>query len=334
MANPANVRQIPPVYDGTTILVQGHILPNAVTFAINLCAGPNYGQCDTALHINPRYNQGNAVVRNSFLNGSWGDEERGGPAFNVPAGQTIEVLMSFSHDAIRVAFNGQHYCDFHHRTAKERITYIVASGDINITNITFYGPGLGVYGGASGPVIGASTSPGSMPYQQPYQPPGGYYASPVVAFPVPSGYPAPGAGYGQPHPSMAPGKSYIPGGLFPGRLIYITLTPGPTQFAVNLRHQETGGDIALHFNPRLADSVVVRNSDIGGTWGAEERNQPSFPFVAGHAAHLILLCEADKFKIAVNNSHFIEFNHRSLNLAAIQWVEVVADASNVSIHVQ
>ena len=39
-------------------------------------------------------------------------------------------------------------------------------------------------------------------------------------------------------------------------------------------------------------------------------------------------------QVAVNNSHFIEFQHRNPNLAAIQWVEVAADASNVSIHVQ
>jgi len=57
----------------------------------------------------------------------------------------------------------------------------------------------GAYGG---PVVGASTAPGSAPYQLPYQPPGGYYAPPSVGFPVPSGYVTPGGSYEQPHPAM------------------------------------------------------------------------------------------------------------------------------------
>jgi len=336
MAN-SNVRQIPPIYHGTTILVQGHILPNANTFAINLCAGYDYGKCDTAIHINPRYNQGNVVVRNSFVNGAWGTEERGGPLFNVPPGSNIEVLLLIENDVIKFAFNGQHHSEYRHRIPKERVTYIIASGDIQVQNITFFGPGLssGSYGG---PVVGASTMPGSAPaaapYQLPYQPPGGYYAPPSVGFPVPSGYVTPGGHYEQPHPAMVPGKHYIPGGLFPGRLIYVTLTPGATQFAVNLRHQESGGDIVFHFNPRLQNGVVVRNSCTGGNWGNEERQQPSFPFVAGQVCRLIILVEPHQFKVAVNNNHFVEFQHRDTNLAAIQWVEVVADASNVTIHAQ
>lgn len=63
---------------------------------------------------------------------------------------------------------------------------------------------MGAYGGGgfSGPMIGASTAPGSfppapaggpqMPYQLQYQGPGGFYTPPQVAYPVPSGYPAPG----------------------------------------------------------------------------------------------------------------------------------------------
>lgn len=47
---------------------------------------------------------------------------------------------------MQIAFNGQHYCEFRHRTPKERITYLVASGDIQVQNITFFGPGLSVRG--------------------------------------------------------------------------------------------------------------------------------------------------------------------------------------------
>lgn len=46
----------------------------------------------------------------------------------------------------------------------------------------------------------------------------------------------------------------------------------------------TGRDLAFHFNPRFNESgrqVIVRNSCIGGQWGAEERELRHFPFFPG-----------------------------------------------------
>ena len=71
------------------------------------------------------------------------------------------------------------------------------------------------------------------------------------------------------------------------------------RFAVNLRYFESGGDVAFHFNPRLSDRVVVRNSNLGGSWGPEEKQQPSFPFVAGYPFQMIILCEQYQFKVRV-----------------------------------
>jgi len=70
------------------------------------------------------------------------------------------------------------------------------------------------------------------------------------------------------------------------------------RFAVNLKYQQEGGDIAFHFNPRLNDRVVVRNSLLGGAWGPEERAQPSFPFQAGQQFNMIILCEPNNFKVS------------------------------------
>lgn len=333
---PANIRQLPPVYDGLTIIVQGTIHPGANGFAVNLCTGPNYGQCDTALHINPRYNQNNVVVRNSFLNGAWGTEERGGAPFHVPQGSQLECLLLVQGDVIKVAFNGVHYCEYRHRLPKERINHIVVSGDMTLSNISFYGPAVPPtpnYGGlqatAPGGGYGYPVAAASSAYPTPIAP---YHPGGGAAIQAPSGYPTPGVA--QPIPGSTPGKQFVPGGLFPGRLVYITATPGPTQFAVNLRHQDGVGDIAFHFNPRLKDGVVVRNSNLGGTWGTEERAQPSFPFQAGQQFQMIILCEQAGFKVAVNGQHFVEFKSRTNNLQAIQWVEVVADANVANIFVQ
>lgn len=60
--------------------------PEADQIALNLHAGNNIG-----LHINPRINEG-TIVLNSFINGSWGAEERT-TGFPLVVGQGISVLI-------------------------------------------------------------------------------------------------------------------------------------------------------------------------------------------------------------------------------------------------
>jgi hypothetical protein len=121
----------------------------------------------------------------------------------------------------------------------------------------------------------------------------------------------------------------------PGRIIYIngTVNPGAQRFTVNLKNQEQGGDIFLHFNPRISESSVAMNSLQGGSWGQEQRAQAPSPFSAGTAFSMMILAEPNQFKIAVNGNHFTEFQNRNPNLQAIQWVETEGDVSGVQINV-
>lgn len=41
-----------------------------------------------------------------------------------------------------------------------------------------------------------------------------------------------------------------------------------------------GPDVVFHFNPRFNEQTTVRNSNLGGYWGPEER-EGGFPFVQG-----------------------------------------------------
>jgi Galactoside-binding lectin len=60
--------------------------PEADQIALNLHAGNNIG-----LHVNPRVNEG-TIVLNSFINGSWGAEERA-TGFPLLVGQEISILI-------------------------------------------------------------------------------------------------------------------------------------------------------------------------------------------------------------------------------------------------
>jgi hypothetical protein len=200
-------------------------------------------------------------------------------------------------DKYMVSFNGQHFCEFNHRIPKERVTHVVIKGDAQVNNVLFSGAGA--------------------------PPPGGQPAF---------GHPAPAAGLAA---QSGMQRQPIPGGMAPGRIVYINGTPAPNaqRFGINLKHQEHGGDLALHFNPRFNEGAVAKNNLANGSWGQEERATAPFPFVPGTPFQMMILGDPHELKIAVNGAHFTEFRLRDPNLQAIQWIEVEGDITNVQIHV-
>ncbi|XP_062597630.1 galectin-4-like [Saccostrea cucullata] len=107
----------------------------------------------------------------------------------------------------------------------------------------------------------------------------------------------------------------IPGELFPGKQIILKgrVPWGSTSFSINISSTPKmgDGDIILHFNARLPERVCVRNALINGSWGAEEKDQPFFPFYDGRSFTFIIEVTDDAFRIYVNGRHFVNFSHRT-----------------------
>ena len=87
------------------------------------------------------------------------------------------------------------------------------------------------------------------------------------------------------------------------------------RFSVNLQNGAGDhSDISLHFSVRFDDpyngQVVVRTNKKGG-WGAEERDQTHFPFTKGSQFEILILLEANNYKVAVNGRHFVDFAYRN-----------------------
>uniref|UniRef100_A0A3B3TPG3 Galectin n=1 Tax=Poecilia latipinna TaxID=48699 RepID=A0A3B3TPG3_9TELE len=137
---------------------------------------------------------------------------------------------------------------------------------------------------------------------------------------------------GNPSQPTAPGgfpsgPDVLPMGIYDKLLITIrgTVKPNAEKFAVNL---SAGNDIAFHFNPRFNEAgrkALVRNSLIGEKWGKEERNVNQFPFVLGQPFEMKILCTNTEFKVAVNNSHVLEYKHRLTNLRSINKLGILFD---------
>lgn len=67
---------------------------------------------------------------------------------------------------------------------------------------------------------------------------------------------------------------------------------------MNLLCSEEGSEAALHFNPRLDESVVVFNTKEAGAWGQEERGR-GIPFQRGQPFEVLLISTKDGFKVCL-----------------------------------
>ncbi|KAM9498311.1 galectin-9-like isoform 3-T3 [Salvelinus alpinus] len=149
------------------------------------------------------------------------------------------------------------------------------------------------------------------------------FANPAVTSPPPQpGYLV------HPH-SVVPYKNIMVGGLYPGRNIIVqgVVNHNADKFCVNLRFNS---GVALHFNPRFNENIVVRNSLLKGQWGPEERNG-GMPFYRGQPFTVTIMCDTKCYRVMVNGVQMFSYNHRHFLLQEIDILEVEGDVSLSSV---
>ncbi|XP_066205671.1 galectin-4 [Saccopteryx leptura] len=115
-----------------TITIKGYVPPTSQSFVINFKVGLSG---DLALHINPRLSEG-VVVRNSYLNGSWGSEERKLSYNPFGRGQFFDLSIRCGVDRFKVYANGQHLFDYSHRfSAFQRVDILEIKGDVTLSYV-------------------------------------------------------------------------------------------------------------------------------------------------------------------------------------------------------
>ncbi|MEQ2198899.1 hypothetical protein XENOCAPTIV_020499, partial [Xenoophorus captivus] len=118
----------------------------------------------------------------------------------------------------------------------------------------------------------------------------------------------------------------ILGGLLPGEMVLI-------QGSVDLTcgsSVKPRADVAFHFNPRIKKSCIVCNTLEKERWGREEILY-QMPLKVGPGFELIILVLKDKYKVAVNGAHVLEYKHRvdldqvdTISISGIVNVQTVA----------
>ncbi|XP_072906674.1 galectin-8 isoform X4 [Hemitrygon akajei] len=105
------------------------------------------------------------------------------------------------------------------------------------------------------------------------------------------------------------------GGLRRGHMIAVQgiLPKGSDRFQVDFQcgsSKQPRADIAFHFNPRFQRSeYVVCNTLQREKWGREMKTY-EMPFKKGEPFEIIFFVMVDKFKVAVNGKHFLDYQHR------------------------
>ncbi|XP_005987530.2 galectin-9 [Latimeria chalumnae] len=120
------------LYPGKMIMIYGRIPPNPTRFQINL----KYPS-GIAFHLSPRSDE-NAVVRNSFINQTWGKEERSllGNQMPLSSNQAFTICILCESHGFKTSVNGQYLFDFQHRWQQlQQIDQLEIKDNVTLTSV-------------------------------------------------------------------------------------------------------------------------------------------------------------------------------------------------------
>ncbi|XP_066561808.1 galectin-4 [Amia ocellicauda] len=292
---------------GMSVYIHGVIPHHCNRFAVDLQCGEFEGT-DIALHFNPRFEDWNMVVLNTFRNGAWEEEEQTELPFRK--GESFELIIIASAEGYQINVNGSHFYLFRHRMPLERVSMIRIHGDVTLEALNIIGGGMVV---CPSPTLSVGLSQGGgMVYQSGNLPI--MCEAPIYNPPIPY-------------------CGMIPGGMTAKRTIIVRgMVPyGADLFHLNFMVGSTR-DVAFHLNPRILQGTVVRNSYMGGCWGNEETDLDYNPFQEGQYFEISVRCGNWCYKVFVNGQRFCEFTHRLQPFTLVDTLQIEEDVQISYIH--
>uniref|UniRef100_T1IQM3 Galectin n=1 Tax=Strigamia maritima TaxID=126957 RepID=T1IQM3_STRMM len=278
------------------VVITGTIPSAAKKFEINLALGINYQdnaqRSPIAFHFNPRFDQ-NYTARNTFQNG-WGPEESNSPNSIFPfyRGQTFEIKILIAPASYMVTVNDQLYVQYNHRIPYQRVNTLQVLGDVIVDRIVL--------------------QDGSSNYSEEMSRP---FSTPITAMT---------------YNLAVPFETEIAGGqMREGTTICMSGRPNQAanKFTVDLffgGQYGRAGNVGFHISVRFAERSIVRNTNINGSWGQEERDMFKFPFEPNTNFKMKIICESTQFVVFVNGQYLCNYRHR-LSYTQIDRLRVEGD---------
>ncbi|NWI92453.1 LEG2 protein, partial [Pitta sordida] len=104
------------------------------------------------------------------------------------------------------------------------------------------------------------------------------------------------------------------------------ISPDAVRFSINLGRSPK--DLALHFNPRFDESVIVCNSKHCDAWEEEHRDS-HFSFFRGCTVKFLIEMLTDKFRVKLPDGHEVYFPNRH-SYHKISYMSIVGDFKIIS----
>ncbi|XP_007421577.2 galectin-4-like [Python bivittatus] len=115
------------------ITVAGCVPCSADRFHVNL---KNILTGNIALHVNPRLKDG-VLVRNSFISGAWGTEERNIAFLPFSPGQAFHMEITYLPNCYQVVVNGLLRFEYVHRIPPCQVDQLEIAGDVTLSCVQY-----------------------------------------------------------------------------------------------------------------------------------------------------------------------------------------------------
>ncbi|XP_038009560.1 galectin-2 isoform X1 [Motacilla alba alba] len=114
----------------------------------------------------------------------------------------------------------------------------------------------------------------------------------------------------------------------PGNILKVKgkISADTVGFSINLGCSSR--DLALHFNPRFNESVIVCNSKCSDSWQTEHRDR-HMPFFRGCTVKFFIEMLSDKFRVKLPDGHEVCFPNRH-GYRNINYVSIVGGLKIIS----
>ncbi|KAJ1105701.1 hypothetical protein NDU88_003106 [Pleurodeles waltl] len=276
------------VYHGKQILVHGTVHGEAERFQVDFQCGCSVRpRADIAFHFNPRFNSSPYVICNTLEGERWQDEKKF-PKLPLKGGDNFEFIFRFEKNCVKVSVNGHHFVEYPHRLPLERVDTLGIFGDVLVKSIGFI-----------------NSNP---------------YTMDKIEYPICQPFLLNSKSLTVPYNCRLTER------LTPGHMITLRGLVNSDPKELLLVFTTDANLIPLKLSACFREQVIACSSSLGETWEeAKQLKLTFFPFYPERFFEILLLCEAQAFKIAINGFPLGEYNPSFLELKEVSQFQVSGD---------